>query len=551
MADADAEDVLAGLVVPQLDIGHGHGVGALGDGVGLVVHEGQLVHLLAVDGVEEGVDGAVALAVDGEHGVLVLDSAEEGDLAVAVHRLLVEGVLDQLVGAVHLQVLPLEQLHDVVGLQLLADPVALLLYHRAELAVHGLGHIKAELVVHDEGRAALAGLGVDAHRLVLPAQIGGVDGQVGHHPLVGAGLLHIVEALVDGVLVAAGEGGEHQIARVGLALGHPHLGAALVHLADAVHMAEVQLRVDALHIHIHCHGDEIHIAGALAVAEQAGLHALRAGQQTGLGGGHAAAPVIVGVQGDDGPLTAGQLADKILQLVGELVGHAVLHRGGQVQNDLVLLVGMEVIQHRLADLHGGVHLGAHEGLGRVLKAQIHALGNDGLGHLIDEVGGVDGDLLHARHVGAEHDLPLKGGGGVIEVENDVLGAPDGLKGLFNEVFPGLHQHLNGHVIRDVAALDELAADLIVGVGGGGKADLDLLDADLVHQHMEHLQLFLHVHGVNEGLVAVSQIHGAPLGGMGDEVVRPGAVLNGLGLEGNILFVAFHGFDLLFCVPWIR
>ena len=48
-------------MVPQLDIGHGHGVGAVGDGVGLVVRKGELVHLLAVDGVEEGVDGAVAL----------------------------------------------------------------------------------------------------------------------------------------------------------------------------------------------------------------------------------------------------------------------------------------------------------------------------------------------------------------------------------------------------------------------------------------------------------------------------------------------------------
>ena len=69
-------------------------------------------------------------------------------------------------------------------------------------------------------------------------------------------------------------------------------------------------------------------------------------------------------------------------------------------------VGVEVVQHRGADLHRGVHLGAHEGLGGVLIPQVHARGDDRLGHLIDQVGGVGGDLFHAVHVGAEDHLPL-------------------------------------------------------------------------------------------------------------------------------------------------
>ena len=59
MAHAYAEPVPAVLVL-EVDVGHSLGVRALLDGVLLVVDEGEAVHLLAVDSVEEGVNGAVA-----------------------------------------------------------------------------------------------------------------------------------------------------------------------------------------------------------------------------------------------------------------------------------------------------------------------------------------------------------------------------------------------------------------------------------------------------------------------------------------------------------
>ena len=340
--------------------------------------------------------------------------------------------------------------------------------------------------------------------------------------------------------MAAGEGGEHQLAGVGLPVAHGHLGAPLKHLADLVDVGEVQLGVHALGVHIHSQGHDVHVSGALTVAEQGGLHPVRAGQQAHLGGGHAAAPVVVGMEGDDGAVPAGDLFAEVLQHIGELVGHTVLHRGGQVQNDLVLRVGVEVLQHSLADLHRVVHLGAHKGLGGVLKAQIHPLLNEGLGHLIDQVGGVGGDLGDAVGVHVEHHLPLEGGGGVVEMEDDVLGAPDGLKGFFDEMLPGLDQHLNGHIVRDVSPLDQLPADLVLRLAGGGEADLDLLDA-YIHQSVEVFQLLLKVHGVHQGLVAVPQVHRAPHRGLGDDLVGPGAAHDLLGLEGDVFFVAWvHG-----------
>ena len=131
---------------------------------------------------------------------------------------------------------------------------------------------------------------------------------------------------------------------------------------------EVQLRVNTLGPHIHGKGNHVHIAGALTVAEQGGLHPLCPSQQAQLGGGYACAPVVVGMEGDDGSFPAGEFADEILQHIRELVGHAVLHRGGQVEDHRLVRRGVQVVQHRGADVYGVVHLRAHEGLRGVFIA---------------------------------------------------------------------------------------------------------------------------------------------------------------------------------------
>ena len=405
--------------------------------------------------------------------------------------------------------------------------------------MHRLGHVEAELVIHDKRGAALAGLRVDADRLIRASEILRIDREIRHHPLVRAGLVHELEALVDRVLMAARERGEYQIAAVRLTLRHLHLGAALIHRDDALHLTEIQLRVHALNVHIHRNRNHIHIAGALAVAEQACLDALRACEQSHLGGSDTAAAVVVRMQRDDRALTSRQLADKILQLVGELIRHAVFHRGRQVQNDAVIRVRMQMIEYGGADLDGGVHLGSHERLRRVLKAQIHAGGDDRLCHLIDQIRRVGGDLLDAVDIRAEYHLALQRRGRVVEVEDHVLGALNRLKRLFDQMRARLHQNLNRYVVRDMTALDQLAADLVVGVRGGRKADLDFLDADLIDQHVEHLELFLHVHRVDERLIAVSQIDRAPGRRLGDRVVRPGAVFDRLRHKRDVFFIAFH------------
>src|SRR5690606_13425349 len=83
----------------------------------------------------------------------------------------------------------------------------------------------------------------------------------------------------------------------------------------------------------------------------------------------------------------------------------------------------------------------------------------------------------------------------------------------------------------------LAAEIEVGLRGRRKADLDLLEAHL-HQGAEHAPLALGAHRLDQRLVAVAQVDGAPDRGTGDDGVRPGPVRQLDGREGLVLA---HGF----------
>ena len=78
------------------------------------------------------------------------------------------------------------------------------------------------------------------------------------------------------------------------------------------------------------------------------------------------------------------------------------------------------------------------------------------------------------------------------------------------------------VVGDEALLDDLALEVVVGLGGRGEAHLDLLEPD-VHQGLEQRQLALGVHRVDQGLVAVAQVDAGPPGRHGQLPVRPGPV----------------------------
>ena len=113
--------------------------------------------------------------------------------------------------------------------------------------------------------------------------------------------LQVVEALLDRVLMRAGERRVHEVARVGVPLVDVDAVAVLGGAADLVDVAEIDHRVDALAVQVQAERDEVDVAGPLTVAEQASFDALRAGQhgQFGVGGRGAAVVVRVHRQRDE------------------------------------------------------------------------------------------------------------------------------------------------------------------------------------------------------------------------------------------------------------
>ena len=154
------------------------------------------------------------------------------------------------------QVLVAERRPHLRGGDLAALGVGVRLDDLGELDLQPARQVEVVLGLHDVGDAALAGLAVDPDdRLVAAADVLRVDRQVGHGP----GKLvdrrrrprprrasSAVEALLDGVLVRAGEGGVDEVAAVGVARVHGQLVAVLDGAADLVDVGEVDLRVDAL-----------------------------------------------------------------------------------------------------------------------------------------------------------------------------------------------------------------------------------------------------------------------------------------------------------------
>ena len=320
--------------------------------------------------------------------------------------------------------------------------------------------------------------------------------------------------------MGAGEGGEDEVAAVGAALGDGHLVAVLDRAAHLVEVGEVDLRVDALAEEIQPQGHEVDVAGALAVAEQAALDAVGAGEVAELRGGDAGAAVVVRVQGQHDGVAAVEVAVHPLDRVGVDVGGGHLHGRRQVDDHLVLRGGLDDVDDGIADAQGVLELGAGVGLRGVLVGDVRV--RDRLLVLLAQQRALHGDVEHGVLVGAEDDVALHDRGGVVEVDDGALGARDRLVGALDEVLAGLGEDLDGDVLGDAVLLDESAHEVVIRLRRRREADLDLL-VPHVHQELEHAQLALGVHGVDERLVAVTQVDRAPAGGARDPAGGPGAV----------------------------
>ena len=418
----------------------------------------------------------------------------------------------------------LEDVEHFACAQLLVAVVGHALDLVAQRLAHLGGQVVAVVLFQHEADAALTALAVDADDVgvVGAADVVGVHRDIGAGPAVVALLFAVGHALCNGVLMAAREGGEHQLAGVGGALVDVHPGDPLIGGADGGHIGEVQLRVYAVAVHIHGESHSVHVAGALAVAEEAALHPLSACQNGQLCTGDAGAAVIMRVGGDDDAVAVLEVLVAILDLVCVNVGHTHLDRDRQVDDHGAVGGGLHDVQDRVADLNGVVHLGAGEALGAVLEEEVALIL---LAQLLDQLCAVHGDLLDLLLRLVEHLLALGDGGGVIEVDDRTRCALDSLEGAADDVVAALGQHLHGDIVGDHVLLDEGAEELVLRLAGGREADFDLLEANF-DQHLEEFQLFLEAHGDDKGLIAVAQVHAAPGGSFLDVVFLDPAVIAG-------------------------
>ena len=148
-----------------------------------------------------------------------------------------------------------------------------------------------------------------------------------------------LETLLDRVLMRAGERGVDQFADVGVALMHRQLVAVLDDLLDRVDVAEIELRIDPLREQVQRHGDDVDVAGALAVAEQRPFDPLGAGHQRELRRRDGGAAIVVRVDREDHARSVGDAPPEPLELIGVGVRRRHLDGGRQVEDQPPRAVG--------------------------------------------------------------------------------------------------------------------------------------------------------------------------------------------------------------------
>ena len=305
---------------------------------------------------------------------------------------------------------------------------------------------------------------------------------------------------------------------------HRQLVAVLDRAPDLVDVAEVDLRVDALGEQVQAQRHQADVAGALAVAEQAALDPVGAGQAAQLGRGDRGAAVVVRVQRQHHRVAVRQVAVHPLDRVGVDVRRGHLDGGRQVDDALAVRRRLPHVVDRVADLDRELQLGAGVGLGRVLEqddVRCRARASP------PACGTAARPAPRCRRC-----LPSVSPKTTRRCSVDVelyrctiacLAPRIDSKVRSISVVAGLGEHLDDDVVRDQVFLDQLPDEVEVGLAGRREADLDLLVAH-PHQQLEHPPLAAGAHRVDQGLVAVAQVDRAPARRLGRDPGRPGAVV---------------------------
>jgi hypothetical protein len=93
-------------------------------------------------------------------------------------------------------------------------------------------------------------------------------------------------------------------------------------------------------------------------------------------------------------------------------------------------------------------------------------------------------------------------------------AAQGLHGPADKVFAGLGEHLDGYIVGNMTAFDQIANEVELGLRCGRKRHLDFLESDIA-KRMKQAHLAIHIHRLEQRLIAVAKIGAHPDGWGGD------------------------------------
>ena len=113
---------------------------------------------------------------------------------------------------------------------------------------------------------------------------------------------------------------------------------------------------------------------------------------------------------------------------------------------------------------------------------------------------VDNTLL----VETEHDTTLQWISGVVEVHDGALHALQTFVCALQQIFAALHQHLNGYVVRNEVLFNQQTNEIKIRLRSRRESNFNFFETHF-YECVEHAQLALGIHWVDERLVAVAKV----------------------------------------------
>jgi hypothetical protein len=168
-----------------------------------------------------------------------------------------------------------------------------------------------------------------------------------------------------------------------------------------------------------------------------------------------------------------------------MFGVAISTVAGRLMITLAIGRRLPDLVHGVADLDREVELRAGEALGAVFEAPVRTALRAARSRT--QRAACTAMLTMPGRSRPKTTRPLHGGRGVVQVHDRALRTAQRLERTLDQLRPSLRQHLHDDVVRDQAALDELAHEVEVSLRGRRETHLDFLEAG-AHQQVEHAAL---------------------------------------------------------------